>query len=68
MFSLHNVQPTLGPTRLPIQWVPEIKRPERDVEHSPDLSMYAFMARKGTVLPFVRYFFYVPVCGGTDCH
>ena len=49
---LHNVEPTLGPTRPPIQWIPEIKRPERDVDHSPDLSMYAFMARKGTVLTY----------------
>jgi len=54
---LHNVQPTQGLTGPPVQWVGEIKRPERDVDLSPGLSMYAFMARNGTVLPFVRNFF-----------
>jgi hypothetical protein len=27
--------PDLGPTQPPIQWVPEVKRPEREGDHSP---------------------------------
>jgi hypothetical protein len=34
--SLHqNVETALGPTRSPIQWVPELKRPPLEVNYSP---------------------------------
>jgi hypothetical protein len=36
-------RPALGPTQPPVQWVPEaltlgVKRPEREVDHSPPYS------------------------------
>jgi hypothetical protein len=31
-------RPNLGPTQPPIQWVPGVKRPEREADHSPPTS------------------------------
>jgi len=62
-----STRPALGPTLPPIQWVagsfPGVKRPGRDVHHSPlstaevnipILSLYTFMDWTGTILPFLN--------------
>lgn len=60
--------PPLLPTQPSIQWIPEVKRPGREGEHSPTilprlnvsgplpvLPLYVLMAWTGTVLPFYLY-------------
>jgi hypothetical protein len=37
LFSTSS-RPALGSTQRPIQWVPEVKRPGREVDHSPPTS------------------------------
>jgi hypothetical protein len=43
LFSMYTVKSVLGPTQLPIQWVPAdltpgVKRPGREAHHSPPSS------------------------------
>ena len=57
---LHNIQIDFAAASVPIKWVPEIlssgvKRPGREAEDSPPptkLSMFTFIARTGTSLPY----------------
>jgi hypothetical protein len=46
---LHNEQTGCGPTRLPSQWVPGIKQPGREADHSP--TSIADVKFGGVVLP-----------------
>jgi hypothetical protein len=64
LFSVSS-RPALGSTQHPIQWVPRVKRPRREADHSPPTSAevkkiwiytstpsYAFI---GTNLPFILH-------------
>jgi hypothetical protein len=54
MFLVTTSRLGLGLIQLPIQWVPRVKRPEREADHSylmPRLGM------RGAVSPLPQYFF-----------